>query len=148
MEKRVLAVKDTLRALALMKSMLAANMIDNDLVESASDSLSSGDVVDENGCVYHLKLVWLKRGDGDLVGCPCFVCPFKGFLPNGMPVDTLVYVKAFSSNGLNNCKMHLRGEELEQDEIVDGSSFKMTDEKGRYPDEEYVYRDGIISLKA
>lgn len=75
-----------------MKSMLVANMVDNELVEKnreVGDEAVAGDVYDDNvKAWYHLKLVWLKRGDDDLVGCPCFVCPFNGTLPDGTKVDT------------------------------------------------------------
>lgn len=68
MEKRTLAVKTAQQAFALMKSMLAANMVDNELVEKQNHKdMEVGDVLDA-GAVYHLKLVWLKRGDDDLVG--------------------------------------------------------------------------------
>lgn len=108
MEKRVLAVKTAQQAFALMKSMLVANMVDNELVEKnreVGDEAVAGDVYDDNvKAWYHLKLVWLKRGDDDLVGCPCFVCPFNGTLPDGTKVDTQVYVKTFSTKALHNCK--------------------------------------------
>ena len=71
MEKRVLAVKTAQQAFALMKSMLVANMVDNELVEKnreVGDEAVAGDVYDDNvKAWYHLKLVWLKRGDDDLV---------------------------------------------------------------------------------
>ena len=70
MEKRVLAVKTAQQAFALMKSMLVANMVDNELVEKnreVGDEAVAGDVYDDNvKAWYHLKLVWLKRGDDDL----------------------------------------------------------------------------------
>lgn len=147
MEKRVLAVKTAQQAFALMKSMLVANMVDNELVEKnreVGDEAVAGDVYDDNvKDWYHLKLVWLKRGDDDLVGCPCFVCPFNGTLPDGTKVDTQVYVKAFSTKALHNCKMHLNGE-LEWTEIRDGEEFTMSDEAGRFSEERFVYRGGEI----
>lgn len=148
MEKRVLAVKTAQQAFALMKSMLAANMVDNELVEKQNHKdMEVGDVLDA-GAVYHLKLVWLKRGDDDLVGCPCFVCPFKGILPDGTKVDTQVYVKAFSTKALHNCKLHLKGDELEWTEIKDGEEFVMKAEAGRFPEECFVYQCGeIFELK-
>ena len=152
MEKRTLAVKTAQQAFALMKSMLAANMVDNELVEKEVKNgaeVGLGDVFDESSKAwYHLRLVWLKRGDDDLVGCPCFVCPFKGSLPDGTKVDTLVYVKAFSTKALHNCKMHLNGEELEWEEIKDGDEFVMKEETGRFPEERFLYRGGeIFELK-
>lgn len=152
MEKRTLAVKTAQQAFALMKSMLAANMVDNELVEKqvkTGAEVGSGDVFDENSKAwYHLQLVWLKRGDDELVGCPCFVCPFKGILPDGTKVDTLVYVKAFSTKALHNCKLHRKGEELEWTEIKDGDEFVMKAEAGRFPEERFLYRGGeIFELK-
>lgn len=47
MEKRVLAVKTAQQAFALMKSMLVANMVDNELVEKnreVGDEAVAGDV--------------------------------------------------------------------------------------------------------
>ncbi len=152
MEKRTLAVKTAQQAFALMKSMLAANMVDNELVEKqvkTGAEVEVGDIFDESSKAwYHLKLVWLKRGDDDLVGCPCFVCPFKGTLPDGTKVDTQVYVKAFSTKALHNCKLHLKGDELEWTEIKDGEEFVMKAEAGRFPEECFVYQCGeIFELK-
>lgn len=147
MGKRVLAVKTVQQAFALMKSMLIANMVDNELIEKnrkVADEVVAGDVYDDNAKAwYHLKLVWLKRGDEGLVGCPCFVCPFHGTLPNGTKVETQIYVKTFSTKALHNCKMHLNGR-LEWTEIHDGEEFIMSDKAGRFSEEKYVYRDGEI----
>ena len=50
MEKRTLAVKTAQQAFALMKSMLAANMVDNELVEKqvkTGAEVEVGDIFDE-----------------------------------------------------------------------------------------------------
>ena len=143
MKKRTLAVKTAQQAFALMKSMLAACPLDNELVEKQDHKdMEVGDVLDAD-TVYHLKLVWLKRGDNDLVGCPCFLCPFNGVLPNGVHLVTQAYVKIFSTKALHNCKMHLKGDELEWTEIKDGDEFVMKEEAG-FPEEHFVYRGGEI----
>lgn len=128
MKKRKLIVENAEKALKSMLSMLEANMIDNDLDSSS------------------MKLIWLDRGDNDLVGCPCFACNFHGVVPSGERIDAIVYVKTFASRTFNMCKMHILKEETETKyhEIADGENFTM-DSKG-YDKETYLYKDGTISF--
>ena len=137
--KRKLIVENAEKALKAMLSMLAANMIDNELANSSEG-------VELNGVKYPVKLVWLDRGDNDLVGCPCFACHFNGVIPTGERVDAIVYVKTFATRALTMCKMHMLTEETETKyhEIADGETFTM-DSKG-YDKETYSYKDGAISL--
>ncbi len=141
MKKRVLIVENAEKALKSMLSMLDANMIDNDLESSATEG------IEYNGVKYPVKLVWLKRGDNDLVGCPCFACKFHGVLPSGERVDAIVYVKTFATRALTMCKMHMLTEETETKyhEIEDGETFVMEGRSKGYAEETYQYKNGVIS---
>ena len=58
----------------------------------------------------------------------------------------IVYVKAFGTKNSLLTRMHLIENEPNFDfiEIENGDDFSMHDEKGRYEDERYVYKDGVI----
>lgn len=136
--ERKLTVPSAQKALELMVAMLAANMMDNELEVDNPNSENPN---------YIIKFGKFSRDiEGeDLVGCPCFVCDFKGMGPVGY-LRGIVYVKAFGMHNSVLTKMHLIEEEPNFDflEIEDGEDFVMHDEKGRYEDERYVYKDGVI----
>lgn len=144
MKKRELVVESAEKALKLMLSMLAANMIDNDLESSPS----AEDGVELHGEKYPVKLAWLDRGGDDFVGCPCFMCNFSGTLPTGNHVEAVVYVKTFAARTLTMCKMHLlkKDSPVQCQEIKDGMTFDMNDCSRGFVAERYLYKDGKISL--
>ena len=136
--ERILSVPSAQKALELMKAMLAANMLDNELEVDDPNS--------ENP-EYYIKFGKFSRDiEGeDLVGCPCFVCDFKGMGPVSY-LHGIVYVKVFGTKNSLLTRMHLIENEPNFDfiEIENGDDFSMHDEKGRYEDERYVYKDGVI----
>lgn len=141
--KRKLLVPDEHIAIKLMKSLLSANMIDNDL---------EVDDPNKEHPTYFIKLVWLSRDpeNNEWVGCPCFICDFKGMLPDSdKPVHGIVYVKIFASQTSNMTKMHIIEDYFDYDFtlIEDGDEFKMHDEEGRFEDEIFVFTEGVIIPK-
>lgn len=98
---------------------------------------------------YFIKFGWFSRDkdEEDRVGCPCFVCDFKGVLPTEpTSVHGIVYVKVFATRKLNMTKMHLIEDEqnFNFDEIKDGEAFTMRDEAGRYEAETFIFSKGLI----
>ncbi len=144
MKKRELIVDNAEKALKSMLAMLAANMIDNEL--DNCEATEKG--VELQGVKYPVKLVWLERGDNDLVGCPCFACNFNGMLPTGAHIKAVVYVKAFAARTFTMCKMHMLKDEgnVKCREIADGDSFVMNDNSKGYGEETYLYKNGKISF--
>ena len=134
MKPKDLKVPDVRTALNLMKAFLSANMLDNELI------------VEENNLPAYVRLARFTRNvaEDDVVGCPCFLCDYEGYIPGFNKVKkAIVYVKAFGTKTLWMTKMFFVEENQPSfyiDEIKDGDSFTMDD--GR----RYVYRDGVISL--
>ena len=143
METRKLVIKSSTEALSAMTAMLAANMIDNELVATSVEKDAYGEEI-LGTHKYDIKLGWLNRGDDDLVGCPCFACDFDGMLPTGERIQAVVYAKVFASTTLNMCRLHRKEEIAEFKEIKDGETFTMHDELGRFVDEDYRYLNGEI----
>lgn len=143
METRKLVIKSSTEALSAMTAMLAANMIDNELVATSVEKDAYGEEIFGTH-KYDIKLGWLNRGDDDLVGCPCFACDFDGMLPTGERIQAVVYAKVFASTTLNMCRLHRKEEIAEFKEIKDGETFTMHDELGRFVDEDYRYLNGEI----
>lgn len=143
METRKLVIKSSTEALSAMTAMLAANMIDNELVATSVEKDAYGEEI-LGTYKYDIKLGWLNRGDDDLVGCPCFACDFDGMLPTGERIQAVVYTKVFASTTLNMCRLHRKEEIAEFKEIKDGETFTMHDELGRFVDEDYRYLNGEI----
>ena len=140
---RKLVIKSSTEALSAMTAMLAANMIDNELVATSVEKDAYGEEI-LGTHKYDIKLGWLNRGDDDLVGCPCFACDFDGMLPTGERIQAVVYAKVFASTTLNMCRLHRKEEIAEFKEIKDGETFTMHDELGRFVDEDYRYLNGEI----
>ncbi len=143
MGTRKLVIKSSTEALSAMTAMLAANMIDNELVATSVEKDAYGEEI-LGTHKYDIKLGWLNRGDDDLVGCPCFACDFDGMLPTGERIQAVVYAKVFASTTLNMCRLHRKEEIAEFKEIKDGETFTMHDELGRFVDEDYRYLNGEI----
>lgn len=143
MKKRELMIDTAQKALKAMLAMLDADMIGNDLVEC--DPTQGG--VELHGTFYPVKLVWLKRGDKGLVGCPCFICDFCGIFPSGRRVESVMYVKAFALRTGSMCKMHLRDEKakVKYTEIADGQTFVIDDQSRGYEKGTYLYKNGVIT---
>ncbi len=141
--KRKLLVPNEQKAIELMKALLSANMIDNDL---------EVDDPKKEHPTYFIKLAWLSRDveNDDWVGCPCFICDFHGMLPDSdKPVHGVVYVKIFASRETTMTKMHIIDDHfdfgfniIENEEVI-----KMRDKEGRYEDEDFVFVNGEIVAK-
>lgn len=136
-ELKVASIQDGLKR---MQAYLFANMIDNELEVDDPKSDNPN---------YFVKLVWLYRDaeEGDKIGCPCFACDFRGVLPNANDARGIVYVKIFADKENLMTKMLFieDNSNYNVEEILDGEEFKMHDENGRYDDEMFLYKDGVIT---
>lgn len=134
-QNRDLKVDSAEKALALMKAMLSANMMDNWLVVDDEKSENPN---------YFVKFGYFNRNveDDDIVGCPCFLCDYEGPLPASEHLkNAIVYVKAFGVHNSVMTRMFFVEEgkpDFFIDEINDGDVFSMDD--GRH----YKYQDKKI----
>ena len=120
------------------------------LCTADSDAIGIVDGKFREGAVVNLcalcegQILVRNVAEDDVVGCPCFLCDYEGYIPGFNKVKkAIVYVKAFGTKTLWMTKMFFVEENQPSfyiDEIKDGDSFTMDD--GR----RYVYRDGVISL--
>ncbi len=135
-EIKVSSIQDGLKR---MQAFLFANMLDNELEVDDPHAENPN---------YFIKLIWLFRDvdGGNKVGCPCFASDFRGILPSGEKVHGIVYVKVFADKDYRMVSMHIVRDEanFDVDEICDGDEIRMHDDEGRYADELFVYKDGII----
>ena len=138
--KRNLLVPTADKAVELMKSFLASQLIDAELERDGEN----------DDAPYFVKLVWLSRDldSNRYLGCPCFVADFHGKMPDGNHVRGIVYVKCFPTQVTQITKMKIVDQYLDYnlDFIQDGEKIRMHDDKCRYKDENYIYKDGVISL--
>lgn len=136
-ELKVPTIQDGLKR---MQAYLFANMIDNELEVDDPKSDNPN---------YFVKLVWLYRNaeDDDKIGCPCFACDFRGVLPTANEAYGIVYVKVFADKDYLMTQMLIIEENIHYnvEEICDGEEFKMHDKNGRYADEIFLYKNGVIS---
>lgn len=134
---REIKVANAPAALVLMKSMLSSNMLDNELQ------------TDESG-EYKIRFGWFSRDcdDEDRVGCPCFICEYRGFIPGENEMtNAIVYVKAFGMRNGCMTKMHYIGKDKDKfhfEEIFDNQTFLMA-KTGGYQKEMFLYCFGNIA---
>ena len=139
--KRNLLVPTVEKAIEMMRSFLASQLIETEIERDGDESAP-----------YFVKLVWLSRDleSDDWMGCPCFVADFHGKASDGNSVRGIVYVKCFPTQTTQVTKMKIIEESLDYKFyfIEDGENFKMHDDKCRYEDEVFAFTNGqIVKLK-
>ncbi len=141
--KRNLLVPTTEKAIELMKSFLASQMIESDLDKDFTSE-------NEEDAPYFIKLAWVSRDfETDVwLGCPCFIADFHGILPSGEAVHGVVYVKCFPTQMTHVTQIKIVDKQLEFDfsYIEDGEDFIMRDKLKRYDDEHFIFTKGRIEL--
>lgn len=137
--RRNLLVPTADKAVELMKSFLLSQRIDAEIERDGSDDAP-----------YFVKLVWLSRDfeTNQFIGCPCFVADFHGKMPDGNLVRGIVYVKCFPTQTTKITQIKIVDQYLDYglDFIGEGEKIRMHDGKGRFEDECYIFKDGVITL--